>query len=83
MKQYCRYCIYALEYDGYLICEANAPCGNCGTGASYKIEKAKQLNRCKHFEFNPNDLLGQCENGSFRLYAPRAARQIVGEQMKM
>jgi hypothetical protein len=71
MKQYCRYCAHALEYDGSMICDASAPCGNNSSGASYPIEKAKRLNKCKHFEFNPNDLLGQFSNGRFRQYQPR------------
>jgi hypothetical protein len=54
-----------------LICEANAPCGNNGAGRGYNIEKAKRLNKCKHFEFNPNDLLGQTPDGGFRQYKPR------------
>ena len=71
MKQYCRYCAHALEYDGSMICDANAPCGNNSSGASYSIEKAKRLNKCKSFEFNPNDLLGQLSDGRFRQYQPR------------
>ena len=71
MKQYCRYCANAIDYDGMLICEAKAPCGNNGAGRGYNIDKAKWLNKCKHFEFNPNDLLGQNADGSFRQYQPR------------
>jgi hypothetical protein len=73
MKQYCRYCALAIDYDGSLICEANAPCGKFGAGGSYNIEKAKRQNKCKHFEFNSNDLLGQYPDGSFRQYQPREA----------
>lgn len=71
MKQYCRYCVNAIDYDGMLICEADAPCGNNGAGKGYDIDKARRLNMCKHFEFNSNDLLGQNPDGSFRQYKPR------------
>lgn len=73
MKQYCRYCVNAIDYDECLICVAKAPCGNNGAGGSYNMEKAKRLNKCKHFEFNPNDLLRQNPDGSFRQYQPREA----------
>ena len=75
MKQYCRYCVYALDYDDSLICEAKAPCGNNGAGASYDMRKAKQLNKCKSFEFNPNDLLRQNADGSFQQYQPKAKHE--------
>lgn len=71
MKQYCRYCANAHDYDDTLICTADAPCGRNGSGQGYPMSKAKRLNRCKHFEFNPNDLLGCDENGNFRQYKPR------------
>ena len=71
MKQYCRYCVYALDYDGALICTTEAPCGNNGSGKMYNISKAKTLNKCKWFEFNPNDLLRQNPDGSFMQYKPK------------
>lgn len=80
MKQYCRYCANALDYDGMLICEAKAPCGNNGAGKGYDMEKAKRLNKCKHFEFNLNDLLGQMPDGSFRQYRPRKAYKSKAQQ---
>ena len=74
MKQYCRYCMFAIDYDGSLICQAIATCGNNGSGRSYDLEKSKRINNCKHFEFNPNDLLGALENGNFRQYKPRESK---------
>lgn len=71
MNQYCRYCMNAIDYDDMLICKAEAPCGKYGSGKSYSMEKAKRLNKCKHFDFNPNDLLWQNEDGTFRQYKPR------------
>ena len=82
MKQYCRYCMFAIDYDGSLICQANAPCGKNGSGKCYDIEKAKRMNKCKHFEFNSNDLLGALENGNFRQYKPREAyesKELTGQ----
>lgn len=38
MRQYCRYCSNAFDYNGEgtdFICEANAPCGNNGSGRFY------------------------------------------------
>lgn len=80
MKQYCRYCANALDYDGMLICEADAPCGKNGAGRGYDMGKAKRLNKCKSFEFNPNDLLGQNPDGSFRQYQPRKAYKSKTQQ---
>jgi len=80
MKQYCRYCANALDYDGMLICEANAPCGNNGSGRGYDIDKAKRINKCKHFEFNPNDLLGANPDGGFRQYQPRKEYKSKAQQ---
>ena len=81
MKQYCRYCANALDYDETLICEANAPCGNNGSGRGYSIEKAKRLNNCKHFEFNPNDLLGQTPDGGFRQYRPQGLHKSKAQKV--
>ena len=74
MKQYCRYCCNAIDYMDVLVCRADAPCGNNGSGATHPMEKAKRLNHCKHFEFNPNDLLGCDADGNFRQYKPREAK---------
>ena len=71
MKQYCRYCVHAIDYDSLLVCVAKAPCGKNGCGHMYSMEKAKRLNRCMSFEFNPNDLLSSNPDGSFRQYQPR------------
>lgn len=73
MRQYCRYCANAIDYLDVLVCEAKAPCGKNGCGKTYPMEKAKRLNKCKHFEFNPNDLLGQLPDGGYRQYKPREA----------
>lgn len=59
MKQYCRYCSNAIDYNGEatdFICTANAECGNNGAGRMYPAEKAKRINHCKHFSFNPLDV---------------------------
>lgn len=72
-KQYCRYCVLAIDHDDILVCVASAPCGNNGSGKCYNIEKAKRVNNCKYFEFNSNDLLRVNEDGSFKQYKPREA----------
>ena len=59
MKQYCRYCANAIDYNGEgkdFICLAKAECGNNGAGRFYTAEKAKKVNRCKWFRFNPLDV---------------------------
>jgi len=76
MKQYCRYCCLASEYDDALVCTANAPCGNSGCGKLYDMQKAKRLNKCAYFEFNPNDLLRQDEHGNFMQYKPNTQKKI-------
>ena len=84
MKQYCRYCANAFDYNGEgddFLCNANAPCGNNGAGAFYDASKAKRTNKCPHFEFCPNDIFSLDENGNYREYKPRGQRDY--EQMKM
>lgn len=87
MKQYCRYCSLAVDYNGEgedFICTAKAPCGNNGAGAFYNASKAKCPNKCPHFDFNPNDLFGMDENGNFRQYKPREEYRARNfEQLKM
>lgn len=59
MKQYCRYCANALDYNGEaedFLCSANAKCGDYGAGRFYKAEKAKRVNRCRYFKYNPLDV---------------------------
>jgi hypothetical protein len=54
MKQYCRYCANALDYNGEgteFLCNADAPCGNNGAGRFYDAEKAKRKNKCKYFHY--------------------------------
>ena len=59
MKQYCRYCANAIDYNGdatEFICTAKAECGNNGAGRFHSATKAKRPNKCKHFVFNPLDV---------------------------
>lgn len=64
MTQYCRYCSLAVLNDDDLIyCEAKD-----------EMREGKQIrnpNKCKHFEFNPVDVLD--ENKKYR---PREPNQI-------
>lgn len=87
MKQYCRYCSNAFDYNGEgedFLCNANAPCGNNGAGAFYGASKAKRPNKCPHFEFCPNDVFSLDENGNYRQYKPRVEyRARDFEQLKM
>lgn len=74
MKQYCRYCCNALDYNGEatdFICKADAPCGDNGAGHFYPAIKAKRPNKCKFFEFNENDIFRYNADGSFATYKPR------------
>ena len=74
MIQYCRYCSYALDYNGAgtdFLCFAPAPCGDDGYGMFYDAKKAKRPNKCRYFDFNENDVFGQDEHGNFRTYNPR------------
>ena len=46
MKQYCRYCTNAIDYNGEateFVCTAKAECGNNGAGRFYPAEKAKRI----------------------------------------
>ena len=68
MNQYCRYCAYALDYNGKkteFLCEIK--------DQFFKADKAKRLNKCKDFDFNPSDIFRTLPNGSFAQYQPRAA----------
>lgn len=74
MRQYCRYCAYALDYNGEgddFVCLAHAPCGANGAGQMYDASKAKRPNKCKHYEHNGLDIFSMDENGNFRPYKPR------------
>lgn len=74
VKQYCRYCAHALDYNGEgedFICLAEAPCGNNGAGQFYKAEKAKRVNHCKNFDFINADIFRRNEDESFAEYKPR------------
>lgn len=44
MKQYCRYCTNAVDYNGEatdFVCTAKAECGNNGAGRMYPAKKAQ------------------------------------------
>ena len=87
MKQYCRYCANALDYNGEatdFICMAKAPCGNNGAGQFYKASKAKRPNKCRYFEFNPMDVFYTTYGE--REYKPRQPPALTvekPEQMKL
>lgn len=84
MKQYCRYCIHAFDYNGEaedFLCCADAPCGNNGAGVFYDASKAKRPNKCPHFDFINADIFRQDDDGNHAEYNPRAPRDF--EQLKM
>ena len=58
MKQYCRYCAN-LVYGDSCYCEVKRKC--------LKYDACKRVNKCKHFELNPIDALGENPNE----YKPR------------
>lgn len=58
MKQYCRYCAN-LVYGDSCYCEVKRKC--------LKYDACKRVNKCKHFELNPTDALGENPNE----YKPR------------
>ena len=64
MKQYCRYCAYMVCGD-WNYCEVNK--------VTYSDEKIKRANKCKQFELNPIDALGENPNG----YKPRKQKMPV------
>lgn len=84
MKQYCRYCANAIDYNGEatdFICTAKASCGNDGAGKFYSAAKARKPNKCKHFDFNPLDVFYTTYGE--REYKPRAeskTRNYVGRR---
>ena len=64
MKQYCRYCSNAFWRDeGVFYCDEKKK--------FYNESTAKVVNKCKHFDFNSNDLFGMDENCNFKQYKPR------------
>lgn len=86
MKQYCRYCINAFDYNGEgteFLCLAKAPCGNNGAGQFYNADKAKRPNKCKYFEFCNADIFRYDENGNYAEYKPRKKEKSLYEQMKL
>ena len=58
MKQYCRYCAN-LVYGDSCYCEVKRKC--------LKYDACKRVNKCKRFELNPIDALGENPNE----YKPR------------
>lgn len=65
MNQYCRYCARAALAD--------EDCFYCDVDHQiYDENKAKRVNKCKDFEFNPNDIFRCDEYGNFAQYKPRA-----------
>lgn len=91
MKQYCRYCTWACDYNGEatdFICTAPAPCGNNEVGKFYDAAKAKRPNKCKHFDYVPMDVFyttyGEREYKPRDEYRKRKAEiEAAGEQLKM
>ena len=80
----CRYCSNAFDYNGEgedFLCTADAPCGGNGAGVFYDASKAKRLNKCPYFEYNPYDVFGLDEYGNYRQYKPRAEKDF--EQIKI
>ncbi len=73
IKQYCRYCANCfLQGDDVVYCEPKNQMRekkNCIT-----------VNRCKHFELNPNDVFSADEHGNFREYKPRKPYKTRTEQ---
>lgn len=68
MAQYCRYCVYAVDYNGEgedFLCFADAPCGNNAAGRFYPADKAKRTNKCGYFIGPALDIFSERE------YAPR------------
>lgn len=87
MKQYCRYCSNAIDYNGEatdFICTAKAPCGNNGAGQLYEAQIAKRTNKCKYFEFNPLDVFyttyGEKE---YKSRVCKKREQAQGEQLNL
>lgn len=77
MKQYCRYCANALDYNGEaedFLCNAEAPCGNNGAGKFYPAAKAKRPNKCEYFSFNPMDVFYTTYGE--REYTPRESKPV-------
>lgn len=85
MNQYCRYCCDANLTD----CEDTFWCSM--HKKEYAVSKAKRINKCKDFQFNPYDLFRMDENGNFKEYSPRLNKkkndkicnQSEADQMKL
>lgn len=71
MKQYCRYCINCvLVDDNVCYCEC--------LKATFNGAKARNLNKCKNFHFNPFDVFNLEKQ-----YKPRVKKQKIAEQITM
>ena len=67
MTQYCRYCTYMVCGDANY-CSVRQK--------TYSDDHIKRTNRCRDFEFNPIDALGENPNE----YRPRKHKENDGEQ---
>lgn len=70
MKQYCRYCAN-LVYGDSCYCEVKKKC--------LGYDNCKRPNKCKSFELNPVDALGE----NPKEYKPRKPKQIWCEQISL
>lgn len=69
MTQYCRYCAN-LVYGDSCYCEVKREC--------LDYDKCKRPNKCKDFELNPIDALGENPKG----YKPREKHECKFKQFK-
>ena len=76
MKQYCRYCAEAVltENEDVFFCEAKK--------LTRSAAGARRINKCDRFKFNPNDLLGQNADGTFKQYKPKTEKDN-SDQIKL
>lgn len=70
MNQYCRYCNNMVCGDANY-CSVKKRC--------YSDEHIKRTNKCKDFEFNPMDALGENPDG----YKPREKKQMNYSQLTL
>lgn len=65
MNQYCRYCCNGVltENESDVWCEHK--------GCLMTESQAKRVNKCKHFEFNENDMFRMNADGTFATYNPK------------
>lgn len=70
MRQYCRYCAN-LVYGDSCYCEVKKKC--------LDYDNCKRVNKCKSFELNPIDALGE----NPKEYKPRKTKPIQCEQISL